>query len=147
MSSHAPHYIRRFVMEDDTSEGAGWLGWIGFASFMLLLGGFFSIIAGIAALFKEGVVFSSYAGNLWILDYSQWGWIHILIGVLAAVAAGSLLAGRMYGRVIAIIVAFASAVANMAFVPIYPFWSILVIVIDIMIVYSVMVHGGKLKEY
>lgn len=146
MSSHAPHYLRRFVMEKDTSVDGSWLGWIGFASFMLLLGGFFSAIAGFAALFKDGVVLSGFGNNIWLMTYVQWGWVHILIGVLAIVAAGSLLAGHMYGRIIAIVVAFLSALVNMAFVPVYPIWSIIVIFIDVMVIYSVMVHGGDLKE-
>lgn len=134
-------------MAKDSSEVSGWLGWIGFASFMLMLGGIFSLIAGFVALFKDGFVLSSAANTVWILNYTQWGWIHMIAGFLAMVAAASLLSGHMFGRVIAVLVAMLSAIANMAFIPMYPFWSIMIIVVDVLVIYAVMVHGGDVKEH
>ncbi len=132
-------------MAKNNKEVTGWVGWIGFASFMLLLGGIFSLIAGFVALFKDTVVYTANA-NVWVLNYDQWGWAHILIGLLAILAASSLASGHMYGRIVAVFVAMLSAVANMAFVPIYPIWSILIITIDILIIWAVIVHGGELKQ-
>jgi len=133
-------------MAKKNDEMTGWVGWIGFASFMLLLGGAFSFIAGFVALFKDEVVYNAATNTAWVLDYSQWGWIHMLAGALALLAAGSLMSGHMYGRIIAVLVALLSAVANMAFVPIYPFWSIMIIVIDVLVIWAVTVHGGELRD-
>src|SRR4029079_19151898 len=108
-------------MAKRSSDMRGWVGWIGFASIMLMLAGFFHILAGIVALFKDDVFVTAHS-NVWILDYSQWGWVHILGGALALLAAGSLASGNAFGRIFAVLVALASAVANMAFVPIYPIW-------------------------
>lgn len=127
-----------------SNEPTGWVGWIGFASFMLLLGGIFAIVAGIAALFKDTVVYQGAA--TWVLDYSTWGWAHIILGLFAWGAAGSLAAGNLYGRTFAVIIALLSATANMAFVPIYPVWSILIITIDILIIWAVIVHGKEVKN-
>jgi hypothetical protein len=52
----------------------------------------------------------------------------------------------MYGRVIAILAAFVSAIVNMAYVPIYPFWSIMIVVIDVLVIYAVTAHGTELRE-
>lgn len=128
------------------NEVTGWVGWIGFASFMLLLGGAFSLIAGFVALFKDTIVFNAVTNNAWVLSYDQWGWVHILIGILALLAAGSLMSGGVYGRTIAVLIAFVSAFANMAFVPIYPVWAIIVITIDVLIIWAVTVHGSELKS-
>src|SRR4051794_25646987 len=95
------------------SQMSGWVGWIGFASFMLLLGGLFSGLAGLVALFKDTVVYNSATNSVWILSYTQWGWVQIIIGILAITAAVSLMAGGLYGRIIAIVVALLSAIANM----------------------------------
>jgi len=133
-------------MAKKDSEITGWVGWIGFASFMLMLGGVFSFIAGIVALINDTVVYNAATNALWIVSYNQWGWIHIIVGVLAFTAAGSLLAGHMYGRIIAILAAFISAVVNMAYIPIYPFWSIMIVVIDVLIIYAVTAHGTELQE-
>ena len=125
---------------------SGWVGWVGFASFMLMLGGFFSGLAGFVALFKHDVVYHAATNTVWILSYTQWGWIHIFAGALAILAAGSLMAGHLYGRMFAVLIALISAFANMAFVPVYPFWSITIIVIDILVIYAVTVHGKELRQ-
>ncbi len=133
-------------MAKNNKEVTGWVGWVGFASFMLLLGGTFALIAGFVALFKDEVVYHAATNSVWVLDYTQWGWAHMILGLLAILAAGSLMAGHMYGRIVAVLVAFLSAVANMAFVPVYPFWSIMIIVIDLLVIWAVTVHGGELRE-
>lgn len=132
-------------MVKNNSEVSGWVGWIGFASAMLYLVGFFHLVAGLAALVNDRVyVLTDKA--LWVFDITQWGWIHIIGGVIALIAATSLLKGHAFGRTIAVIVALASAVANMAFIPMYPVWSILMIVVAVMVIFSVVKHGAELKE-
>ena len=133
-------------MAKNSNEMSGWVGWIGFASFMLLLGGAFALMAGFVALFKDQVVYHAATNTTWILDYTQWGWVHIIAGSLAIIAAGSLMSGNLYGRTFAVLIALLSAVANMAFVPVYPVWSILIITIDILVIWAVTVHGGELKD-
>lgn len=132
-------------MAKNNSDVSGWMGWIGFASLMMMLAGVFHIIAGFVALFQEDVYIAA-PSSLWVFDYSQWGWIHILGGFLALVAAGSLMQGKLFGRTLVILVAMASAIANMAFVPVYPVWSLLIITIDVLVIWAVAVHGGELKD-
>ena len=124
---------------------SGWVGWVGFGGFMLGLAGVFHIIAGLIALFKN-TVYVIGEQNIWALDYTQWGWIHIIGGLLAIWAASSLLSGRMFGRIVAVLVASLSMVANMLFIPIYPIWSLMIITIDVLVIYAVIAHGGDLKE-
>jgi hypothetical protein len=129
----------------NNGEVNGWLGWVGYAGIMLYLAGFFHLIAGFVALFKN-TVYVVGQSNLWALDYTQWGWIHILGGLVLIGASRSLISGKAYGRTFAVVAAILSASANMLFVPIYPIWSIMIIIIDILVIYAVVVHGGDLKE-
>lgn len=128
------------------SSSSSWLGWVGFASFMLLLGGIFSGLMGFVALFNNTIVYQSVSSSVWLLDFTQWGWVHIIVGIIAIAGAGSLLSGKMFGRIIAVLAAFISAIANMMFLPISPLWSIICIVVDILIIYAVIVHAGELRE-
>ena len=132
-------------MAKNNNEISGWAGWIGFASIMLYLAGFFHIVAGFAALINDKVYVAT-KDALWVLNITQWGWVHIIGGILAIIAASSLMQGHGFGRTIAVIVALASAVLNMAFIPMYPVWSILIIVIDILVIYAVVAHGNELKD-
>lgn len=132
-------------MANSYNTESGWTGWIVFASVMLGLVGFFHIIEGIAALISNNLAFIS-PNAVWVLNVSAWGWLHIVGGAILVTAAGSLLTGSMFGRIVAIIAAVISALANMAFLPYYPVWSILMIVIDVMVIYAVTVYGGELRE-
>lgn len=129
-------------LNSTTSNGTGW---IVFAAIMMIMSGFFHGIAGLVALFKD-TVFVVGTSHLVVADYTAWGWAHLLISALLIVSALSLLAGRLWGRIIGITLASLSALANFAFIPAYPLWSIMIIVFDIFIIYSIAVHGGELKE-
>lgn len=132
-------------MAKKTNEVSGWVGWVAFAGVMLYLVGFFHLIAGFAALFTDTVYYIG-ESNIWMLDYTQWGWVHIIGGLLAIWAASSLVSGQLFGRTVAIVVAVLSAVANTLFIPIYPLWSLLMIAVAVLVIYAVVVHGGDLKE-
>ncbi len=131
-------------MANQTTNVSGWVGWIGFAATMLALVGILHMVAGFVALFQNDLYMVT-ANSVWMFDSSTWGWLHIIGGLIALTAAASLANGHMYGRIIAVLVAVASAVINMAFVPVYPFWSIMMFVIDIFILWAVIVHGSELK--
>src|SRR5687768_1574243 len=127
-------------MANKSNQVSGWVGWVGFASLMLIMAGVFHLIAGFVALFQEDV-FLATSSALWVFDYSQWGWIHMIWGVITIAAAGSLMQGKAFGRSFAVVVAVLSAIANMAFVPVYPVWSLLIITIDVLVIWAVTVHG------
>lgn len=132
-------------MAKQTNEVSGWVGWVGFAALMLALVGIFHMIAGFVGLFQEDI-YAVGPNAVWMFDYSQWGWIHILGGLLAFLAAGSLAAGHTYGRFIAVLVAMVSVVANMAFVPVYPVWSLMMATVGVLVIWAVTVHGGELRQ-
>lgn len=126
-------------------EVTGWVGWIGFASLMLLVSGSLHMLQGFVALFKE-TVFVTPASAVWVLDYNQWGWAHILGGLAVLLAAGSLARGNAYGRVVAVLVALVSMLVSVAFLPVYPLWSAMAIVVDVLVIWAVTVHGSEVKK-
>ena len=63
-----------------------------------------------------------------------------------AFAGWGLLSGRTWARMVAIILAVLSAIANFAFIPYYPFWSLLIITLDIFVIWAVAAHGGDLRD-
>jgi hypothetical protein len=83
---------------------------------------------------------------LFQFDATTWGWIHLVIGLLAAFAGWGLLSGRTWARAAAITLAVLSAIANFLFIPYYPFWSLLIITLDIFVIWAVAAHGGDLRE-
>ena len=77
---------------------------------------------------------------------TTWGWVHFLLGLLVLFAGYAVMNGKVWGRTIGVLLAILSAVINLAFVPYYPIWSILVITVDILVIYALTVHGRDLAE-
>ncbi|MFL6129434.1 MAG: hypothetical protein ACJ73E_10265 [Mycobacteriales bacterium] len=121
-------------------------GWADFAVTVLFMAAAFQIIDGLIALLNSDtypVGTDRLAVNV---DYSVWGWFHLGLGLLGAVAAFGLLAGRMWARVVGIVMAWVSMIANVVFIPAYPFASVALIVLDVLVIYAIAVHGGALRD-
>jgi hypothetical protein len=79
------------------------------------------------------------------VDYTAWGWAHLVLGVVAIGAGLGLLVGYMWARVLAVIFAVVSAVVNLAFLNAAPVWSTIIIAFDILVIWAVTVHGSEMK--
>lgn len=118
-----------------------WYGWVAFAGTMLVLLGSFHAIAGLVALFNDDYYLVGSGGLVVTADYTAWGWAHLILGIVVAVAGAALFAGMLWARIVAIIVAIISAIVNLAFLSAYPLWSVIMIALDVVIIYAVSVHG------
>jgi hypothetical protein len=127
-------------------DPTGWTGWIAFASFMMFMLGTFQVIQGVVAIFDDGYYAVTENGLLLNVDYTAWGWVHLLLGLLIIAAGAGLLAGNMAARILAVALAGLSAILNLAFIEAKPIWSIIVITIDVLVIYSVTVHGRELRS-
>lgn len=123
----------------------GWVGWAAFAGVVMLLSGLFGVFQGLVTLFNNNLLLVG-ENNVWLVNLTTWGWTHLLVGALLIAAAASVFKGHMFGRVVGVILAVLSAVVNLAFVPYYPVWSVLVIVVDVLVVYALTVHGSEMQE-
>ena len=136
MAADAPRSVRR-------AERTGWYGWIVFAGTMMLMLGAFHAVAGLVALFKDEYFLVGKSGLVVNVDYTTWGWVHIIFGVLVAAAGVALYVGAMWARVVAVGVALLSAIVNLAFLSAYPVWSAIMIALDILVIYAVTAHGAE----
>ena len=121
---------------------SGWaVGGIMFAGCMLLLIGCFQAVNGLVAIFDDNfyVATQNYTFDL---DTTAWGWIHLVIGILLVITGTGLLARQTWAGVTAIFLAMLSAVANFFFIPYYPFWSILVIALDVWVIWALTRPGA-----
>ncbi|MGH2609277.1 MAG: DUF7144 family membrane protein [Tepidiformaceae bacterium] len=111
-----------------------------FAGVLMIMVGIFHIIAGLAAVIDDEffVVTNQYAFEV---DTTTWGWIHMGAGTIVALAGFAVLTGHLWARILAIIVALGSAIANFFWIPYYPFWSILIIAIDVVIIWGLATYG------
>ena len=122
-------------------EKSSWaVGFILFAGIMMIVAGGFQAFMGLVALF-ENEFYVATRNYLFQFDATAWGWIHLLGGLLVVGAGFAVMAGKTWGRVIGIILAVLSLLANFAFIPYYPFWSLTIIAVDIFVIWALVAHG------
>lgn len=126
-------------MAKNNSSNA-WVGWTTFAAFMMIMIGFFQAIVGLTAIIKDQF-FVLVPQALISVDVSTWGWVHLLLSILVIFAGYAVMDGKVWGRTVGVLLALGSAVVNLAFVPYYPVWSILIILVNIVVIYALTVHG------
>lgn len=128
-----------------TPQVTPWVGMVVFAGTMLMLLGSFQFIQGLVALIRDNYYTVTRTGLLLEWDFTAWGWIHLIIGAIAIVTGIGVLAGQMWARVIGIIIAGISALANLAFLAAYPIWSTIIIALDVLAIYALAVHGREAR--
>jgi hypothetical protein len=127
-------------------EPTAWVGLIVFGGVMMLMMGGFQIIEGFVALFRDEYYLVTRNGLLLTFDFTTWGWVHLIIGLVAVAAGFGVLMGQMWARVVGIIIAVLSALANIAFLSAYPVWSTIIIAVDVLVIYALTVHGAETKS-
>jgi hypothetical protein len=116
-------------------------GWVTFAGALLLIAGVLNIIFGIAAIGDSKFFVQD---QKYILsNLNTWGWITLILGLLQLLAAFSLWSGGLYGRIFGIGAAGISAVGALLSIPAYPFWSLAIFALDIIIIHQIATRGTE----
>jgi hypothetical protein len=127
-------------------DPTAWTGWVVFAAFMMVMVGSFQAIEGLVALFDDGFYRVTESGLVVSLDYTAWGWTHLLLGALLIVSGLGVLAGNIVARTVAVVLAGISALVNLVFIEAYPIWAILIITVDVLVIYALIVHGREMRD-
>ncbi|MGY1725703.1 hypothetical protein ACI79J_01900 [Geodermatophilus sp. SYSU D01062] len=124
----------------------GWASWILFAGVLLVLNGLFAVMEGVTALVSEEFYVVRPEALFVDADYAVWGWVHVVLGVVGIAVGAGLMRGNRVARVVAVALAGLSALVHVLFLPAYPFWSVLVIAFDVVVIYAVTVHGREVAS-
>jgi hypothetical protein len=106
-----------------------------FAGTLMIVTGIFQAIAGVIALFRNEIYLVG-VKNPFAFDVTTWGWVHLIVGILVALAGAAVLTGQLWGRVVGIGLAVASMIANFLFIPHYPIWSLLIIGLGVFVIWA-----------
>ena len=121
---------------EHSTKGAWAMGGVAFAGIMLATLGVFQLLQGIAAI-ADDEVYVSGIEYVYRFDLTTWGWIHLIIGVIAIGAGLGMLAQQTWANLVGLLIAFLSAISSFAFMPYYPFWSLVILAFDIFVIWAV----------
>jgi hypothetical protein len=124
-------------------EMTGWVGWIIFAGVMMFMIGCFSAINGLIGIFKDEYYVVGSNDLVISVDYTTWGWVHLLLGILIAATGVGAMAGQTWARVVGVGLVALNALVNFAFLSAYPVWSLIIITLDVFVIYALIVHGRE----
>jgi hypothetical protein len=110
--------------------------WLTFAGLMVLLTGMWNLIEGSIALFRS----TYFAGTAVFGTLAFWSLVWFGVGLLELIAGYAIMAGRAWARWVGIVIVIVSTLVNMFTIPLYPWWSIFVVAIDIVILYALTVR-------
>jgi hypothetical protein len=106
-----------------------------FAGMLMIMSGTFQAFQGLAAILEDEIyiVTQNYAYDL---DVTTWGWVHLIVGVVVALAGFYVFTGAMWARLVGITAALIAALVNFMYIPYYPIWSVLIIALNVTIIWA-----------
>jgi hypothetical protein len=116
-------------------------GLVVFASILLMVIALFNVIYGIAAIARSHVFVAN--AHYVIGDLRTRGWITLIIAILQFGAAIGILFGNQLARWTAVALLVINAIDQMFFLPAYPFWSLIIIAMDVVALYGLCVYGSR----
>ena len=127
----------------ETSGAA--IGWTYFASMMMILIGTFQAFAGLVGILDDEFYVAT-RNYVFEFDTTTWGWIHLTLGIIVAVAGGYLLSGSVLARTVGVFMAVVCAIAGFIWLPYYPVWGVTIVAIAVSVIWALTVHGRDVVD-
>jgi hypothetical protein len=127
----------------DTADvaAARGVGWVTFAAVILGFAGTLNFIDGLVAVSKSKFYVNS--AVFVFSDLNTWGWIVMVLGIVELGAAAALFAGSQVARWFGVFAATVNGIGQLLFVQAYPFWSLSIFTLDVLVIYALTVYGRK----
>jgi hypothetical protein len=111
-------------------------GFTALAATLMILSGLWSFLEGLVAIFRTGSFFNTLPNYTFQFSLHSWGWVHLAVGIALFAAGACVLLGQTWAKALGIVLAVFSGIANFIFLPYYPFWSIVLIAVDVFIIWA-----------
>lgn len=147
MSTHSSYATERPGRADSSAPPmTGWVGIVVFGGIILFLLGIFHLIEGLVSLADDDFYSVGSDGLALTMPYNAWGGLHVVLGLLAIAAATGIFLGMLWARVLGVVFAVLSALSSVLFLAAYPFWSVIVITLDVLVIYALVAHGRDVRN-
>ncbi|MFF7179989.1 hypothetical protein [Streptomyces sp. NPDC008121] len=129
-----------------TGAGAAWAaGGTLFAGVLMLVIGIMDIFQGIAGIAQDDI-YADIGDYVFKFNLTTWGWIHLILGIILALAGFGILKGSEWGRVAGLTLTVLNVVAQFLFLPYHPWWSLFSMAVSIFVIWALATDdnlGGK----
>jgi uncharacterized membrane protein HdeD (DUF308 family) len=118
-------------------------GWLFFASIVLICTGVMRILDAIWAWRYDGVLPDEFQEAILGDDLDTYGWLWAIVGVILILAGLALQKRSQWARWVGILAGAVLTITAIGWMPFYPVWSLVYILIGIFVIYGLAAHGGR----
>ncbi|MCF3119117.1 hypothetical protein IPZ68_05250 [Streptomyces arenae] len=136
----SPEQSRSGAQQPERRVSVVAVGGVVFAVCVMGISGAYNMIAGLAGILNDNF-YQTQDDYPFDFDPNVRGWVQMITGAIVLLAAINLFSGRSWARAVGIVVAAFSALENFFFTPYYPFWSAIIILLDVLVIWSLAVYG------
>jgi hypothetical protein len=129
-------------MEASSRAGQSDSGWAAFAGVVMFIVGSLQALWGLGGVLNDDVSVVGGHGVI-VADISLWGWVHLILGAVIAVAGIGLIMGRSGARWAAIVLLAVSAISHIVWFTAAPLWAFLIIILEVTIIYQLTVRWAQ----
>jgi hypothetical protein len=123
----------------------GWGGWAKAGGIIMVVVGAFRALSGLIGLFNDQWVSQRFTGYFPVSWTGTAAWM-LIIGLILLFGGVAVLRGRKWGRTVGIVVTALAAFCEIFWMPIYPLWSIAMIVLLLLVNYGLLVTRWEAEE-
>jgi hypothetical protein len=124
-----------------------WTGWIVFAAFLMFMNGVLGMLEGLMALVNDDYYAVTASGLAVSVDYTVWGWGHLVLGAALFACGMGVLSGNIAARAVGVLLAGLHAVVALLFIEAAPGWGVVIILVNVLVIYALTVHGREMRDY
>ncbi len=121
-------------------------GWIVFAGVILILAGIMKVFDAIWAFSYHGVVVVSLQGAVLGQNLKTYGWVDLVVAAVLLLCGFAVLGGSQLGRWVGIVAASIAAVDAIWWMPFYPVWGLVYVIIALLVIYALAVYGAEAES-
>ena len=125
-------------------------GWATFAGVMILVVGALNIFDGLVAITQTRYIERNMLGGNELPltnNVKNWGWAELILGVLLVLVAMGIFSNATWARVAGIVLVGINLFFQFAYLGHYPFWSLTMIAIDIIVIFALAGSSDESYDY
>jgi hypothetical protein len=116
-------------------NGMAETGYTILAAALMMLDGLWNFFVGLVAIIRQSF-YVSHPNYEFHWNLHAWGWLHFALGIVIFAAGACVLLGQTWAKLLGIVLAVFSGLAAFLFLPYYPFWSIVVLALDVFVIWA-----------
>jgi len=125
-------------MDDDRGEG-----WLMFASIVLVVAGVMRIFDAIWAWRYNGSLPEEFSEAILGDSLDTYGWLWLIVGIILIAAGAAVTARSQWARWVGIVAGAIATITAIAWIPFYPVWSLIYVLIGVLVIYGLAAYGGR----